>query len=122
MTALMWKGMKIGAILMGLLGFASGVAICIAYKLPIPPVFVTEVSLMVGAGLGVLVGWSWPDPIRRLTLLGLAAGFMAGLLWCLLRTHFAPLVWIGYVLLGGFLGHQFAAGPRRSREPWRLHR
>jgi len=122
MTALMWRGLKIGAISMGLLGFIAGISICIAFKLPIPPVAVTEVTALLGACLGVLIGWSWPDPTRRLTLGGLAAGFLAGLLWCLMRHHFEPLAWGAWLLLGGFLGHQAAARDRLVAGVWRLHR
>lgn len=122
MTALMWRGMKVGAISLGLLGFALGVAICIAFKLPIPPVAITEVAALLGAGLGVLIGWSWPDPTRRLTLGGLAAGFTTGLAWCLVRGRFEPVAWLAYVLLGAFLGHQAAARERQAAGDWRLHR
>lgn len=122
MTAHMWRGLKIGAISVGFLGFFAGISICILFKLPVPPLFVTEMGIVAGAGLGVLVGWSWPDPTRRLTLGGLATGFLTGLLWCLLRHHFEPWAWVGYTLLGGFLGHQAAARDRLGAGDWRLHR
>ena len=39
---------------MGLVGFASGAFVCLHFKLPIPPLFITEMGLLVGGCLGAL--------------------------------------------------------------------
>lgn len=43
-----------GAIITGLAGFAAGVFICLHYRLPIPPLFITEMGMLVGGCLGAL--------------------------------------------------------------------
>lgn len=43
-----------GAIAFGLSGFATGSFICLYYSLPIPPLFITEMGLIVGGCLGAL--------------------------------------------------------------------
>ena len=39
---------------MGIAGFATGAFICLYFKLPIPPLFITEMGLLVGGCLGAL--------------------------------------------------------------------
>ena len=39
---------------MGLAGFAAGAFVCLHFKLPIPPLFITEMGLLVGGCLGAL--------------------------------------------------------------------
>ena len=43
-----------GAIALGLTGFLSGLTICLYYKLPIPPLFISELGVIVGGCLGAL--------------------------------------------------------------------
>lgn len=43
-----------GAIALGLAGFLSGMSICLYYKLPIPPIFITELGVIIGGCLGAL--------------------------------------------------------------------
>lgn len=44
-----------GALLLGGVGFVTGVGLCLHYKLPIPPLFITELGLMLGGCLGYLL-------------------------------------------------------------------
>lgn len=37
------------------MGFALGLVVCLYYRLPIPPVFVTELGLLVGGVSGALI-------------------------------------------------------------------
>jgi len=39
---------------MGLAGFAIGAFVCLHFRLPIPPLFITEMGLLVGGCLGAL--------------------------------------------------------------------
>lgn len=41
----------------GLAGFSSGVALCLYFKLPIPPLFLTEMGVLVGGCLGGLMSY-----------------------------------------------------------------
>lgn len=43
-----------GAVITGLTGFAVGAFICLHYRLPIPPLFITEMGMLVGGCLGAL--------------------------------------------------------------------
>lgn len=43
-----------GGISLGMFGFATGAFICLHYHLPIPPLFITELGLLVGGCLGAL--------------------------------------------------------------------
>lgn len=128
LQARIWKGAKLGALLGGVLGFAAGMCICIALKLPIPPLFVTELALILGAALGAGLAWASASPVGRRTLLGAWTGALAGvpivLLENLVRGAWDPLPWLACLLLGTFLGHQRALSPHAtcSADPWRLHR
>lgn len=44
-----------GGLLLGLSGFMAGSFVCLYYQLPIPPLFITELGLIVGGCLGALV-------------------------------------------------------------------
>ena len=44
-----------GALLVGLSGFLTGSFVCLYYQLPIPPLFITELGVIVGGCLGALV-------------------------------------------------------------------
>lgn len=46
-----------GGGILGLLGFVAGIGICLHYSLPIPPVFITEIGLLVGGSLGALTAY-----------------------------------------------------------------
>lgn len=50
-----WRFSLIGAGIFGALGFVAGVALCLHYQLPIPPLFLTELSGLVGGCLGALL-------------------------------------------------------------------
>ena len=49
-----------GAGILGSIGFISGSVICLGYSIPIPPVFITELGILVGGCLGALLALATP--------------------------------------------------------------
>lgn len=111
----MWAGAKRGALFFGLLGFLTGVSICIAYHLPIPPIAVTELGVLFGGCFGAFLGYARLFRLWRCTLWGALAGAVAGavsLNWA---------VCLGCLVVGSFLGYQRGSLPEVKKESWRLH-
>lgn len=67
-----------GAIILGFTGLASGMALCLYLELPIPPVFITEMGVLLGGSLGALVGYSCAYEGMRGAWLGLLLGLLMG--------------------------------------------
>lgn len=63
-----------GGGILGLLGFVAGIGICLHFSLPIPPVFITEIGLLVGGSLGALTAFYGIEKRVIPALLGLALG------------------------------------------------
>lgn len=62
-SKLVKRGAITGAITLGLVGFGVGCFVCLHYKLPIPPLFITELGFIVGGCLGALAVLLWePEP------------------------------------------------------------
>lgn len=57
--ARMWRWALIGAGLLGFVGFASGIAACLYYHLPIPPLFTTELGILLGGSLGAMAFYAF---------------------------------------------------------------
>jgi hypothetical protein len=65
----------------GIIGFAIGFMLVVAYHWPMPPMLLVEGSVIVGATLGALLGWAWSTHIGRYSLCGfVAAGLIGALL------------------------------------------
>ena len=79
-----------GALSLGFAGFVSGTVICLYFRLPIPPLFITELGLILGACLGALTVLTGTE--RRLWP-SLAAGLGA----VLVSIGFAVEWWQGFV-------------------------
>lgn len=60
-----------GALVLGFAGFVTGTVICLYFRLPIPPLFITELGLLVGGCLGALTVLTGTE---RRVLPSLAAG------------------------------------------------
>lgn len=118
-----WKGARIGAITLGLTGFFSGVVVCVSMKQPVPPLFVTELGVFIGGGLGALVGWLCINEASRYTFFGALGGLLCGAAAGLLTGPDSDL-WtlLGFAVLGSFLGLQAAPRSKREDDGWRLHR
>lgn len=113
------QGAKIGAISLGVVGLVSGMTICIVLKLPVPPIFTTEMGILLGGSLGALIGYTCSFRRGLQSLQGLAVGLLAGLaLWWV---DWAPLL-VSLALLGAlglFLGYQMPEDPE-SASDWKL--
>lgn len=115
-----YRGARWGALLLGLLSFLCGLTVCIYFRLPVPPVFVTEIGVMLGAGLGALVGYVSCFPGGRACLRGLALGCLAGLPLALALG--SPGLLVGCVTLGLLLGYQSGHCAAATASPgWKLH-
>lgn len=82
-----------GAVILGLSGFATGAVICLHFGLPIPPLFITEMGMLVGGCLGAACAITRTERKvlpASLTLLGaLFVGLGFGIDW--LQTSGAAL-------------------------------
>ena len=122
--ALVIRGAKIGALSTGFVAFCAGVGLCIAYRLPVPPIAVTELGVLVGGVLGAAAGFLWRQKAGR----GLVLGLLLGLLIAWPAAYLAPagmrlLAWFAALAMAGVLGYQAASAPEAGkRSPWRLHR
>ncbi|MCA9791358.1 MAG: hypothetical protein KC910_06170 [Candidatus Eremiobacteraeota bacterium] len=113
------QGAKIGAISLGVVGLATGMTICIAFKLPVPPIFTTEMGVLLGGSLGALVGYTCSFRRGRQSIQGFLVGLLAGLaLWWV---DWAPLA-VNLLTFGGlglFLGYQMPE-EAESTGDWKL--
>jgi hypothetical protein len=123
LNAAMWRGAKIGALSLGLLGFVGGISVCVAYHLPFPPIAITEICVLLGGSLGALAGYSWCFPGGRSSLKGCAAGAVAGLPMAgLLHGQVSIPIWLACVFLASLMGYQAACVPTEKAESgWKLH-
>ncbi len=116
----MYRGARWGAFLLGLSSFLCGLTVCIYFRLPVPPVFITEIGVMLGAGLGALIGYVGCFPGGRACLGGLSLGLLAGLPLALFFG--SPGLLVGCLTLGLLLGYQSAhSGVTTSSPGWKLH-
>lgn len=121
----MWRGAKLGAVSLGILGFVGGISLCIVLKLPFPPIATTEIGVLLGGCLGAIGGYISCFPAGRKALWGALWGAFLGLPAAgLLYGQVSLLTWLGWVvmlsLLGyqlGSLGHQSA--PANSWQIWK---
>lgn len=113
----MWRCAKIGAVSLGGLGLVGGISVCIAFHLPFPPIFVTEIGLLLGGLLGAMAGYARCFHCGRMALRGLAWG----LLLALVLVVWAPWPALAAPLLGTLLGYQWGRAPQtQDRSPWSL--
>lgn len=103
-----------GAVLLGGASFIAGVFICLYYKLPIPPLFLTEFGILIGGCLGagaVLTGCekrAFPAAVS--ILVGTPACLLAGLSW---------LTTAVTLLLLGTVTWTLAEKPSAEGQSWR---
>lgn len=122
---LVLQGAKIGAFSCGFLAFCTGVGLCIAYRLPVPPIAVTELGILFGGMLGALSGYCWRSPAGRSMVIGLICGAVWGIPVACLAQHGLTrfCAWLASVVMSGVLGYQAGLAPKRDgASPWRLHR
>ncbi len=112
------RGANIGAVVLGVTGFASGMAACIHYELPIPPIFTFEMGLLLGGGLGALLGYLCSFPRGLRTLQGLVFGFLVGLLVGAMAGAVLATV-VVFVCLGALMGAHGAL-PEEETGGWEL--
>ncbi|MBS2034167.1 hypothetical protein JST97_04220 [bacterium] len=117
-----WRGAKIGAASLGLVGFVAGISVCVAYHLPFPPIAVTEIGVILGGSLGAMAGYAWCFPGGRGTLKGCAVGSLAGLpVAGLLHGQVSIPAWLACALIASLLGYQSACMPGQADQPdWKL--
>lgn len=118
----MWRGARIGAVSLGLVGFIAGLSVCIAYHLPFPPVAVTELGALVGGCLGAVAGYGWCFSGGRAALQGCAAGALAGLpVAGLLHGEVSIPAWLACVCVATLLGYQSACNPASKPDlDWKI--
>ena len=115
----MWRGAKIGAIICGLAGFSSGVGVCIAYRLPVPPLFVTEIGIVLGGCLGAMMGWASNFHLGRQLMRGVLLGLLAGAAFALVApAGLRALALAAPLGLGIFLGYQAGLVEPQSNAAW----
>ena len=120
----MWRGAKIGAASLGLLGFVSGITVCIAFKLPFPPLAVTEIGALLGGCLGAMAGYASCFPAGKTALQGLAVGAVLGIpvAVCVPGTG-CILAWAGCLVMCGLVGYQAGCGTHsRGPDGWTLYK
>lgn len=118
----MWRGAKIGAVSLGLMGFISGITVCIAYHLPFPPIAVTEIGVLLGGCLGAMAGYFWCYPTGRATLRGAFSGSIVGLAPAgLFHGSVSLSAWLACVALASLMGYQAGCLPQeRDESDWKL--
>jgi hypothetical protein len=118
-----YRGICRGGFAFGLLGFLSGVAVCVAYRLPVPPLAVTECGALLGALLGALWGTLASNQIGRKVLHGLYLGFGAAVVLALLAPWSLKLpASFAAICLGAYLGYQNGVLPKKANPAWKMHR
>jgi len=122
LNASMWRGARLGAVSLGLVGFVGGITVCVAYHLPFPPIAVTEIGILVGGCLGAMAGYAWCFPSGRHTLSGTFAGALFGLIPAgLLHGTVSISVWLACVVLASVVGYQAGCLPQsRGLSDWKL--
>lgn len=123
-TKQMWRGAKIGAVSLGAVSFLSGITVCVAYHLPVPPLFITELGILLGGCFGGLGGYAACFPSGRAALRGMLFGALLGLpVAGLLQGSVRLLVWLACVVMATLIGYQAGCSPVGGRESgWKLHR
>lgn len=118
----MWRGAKMGAVSLGLVGFVSGITVCVAYRLPFPPIAVTEIGVLLGGCLGAMAGYGWCYTAGRGCLKGTFAGAGLGLLPAgLLHGTVSVTVWLACLALGALMGYQAGCTPQSTaKADWTL--
>ncbi|MEW6283497.1 MAG: hypothetical protein AB1758_33110 [Candidatus Eremiobacterota bacterium] len=115
------RGAKYGAVGLGALSFVSGLFICFAFKLPVPPLACTEFGILIGAGLGAGIGFLGTDLPGRWSLYGALAGVVAGTLFALLvgGAFATPMGILRIALLASLVGWRagLTAARQRARTP-----
>lgn len=121
---LVFRGAKLGALSFGFLAFCTGVGLCIAYRLPVPPIAVTELGVLLGGALGALAGYCWRVPAGRTAVIGVLVGAVLGLpVACLMEGVMRALGWLATVCVAGLVGYQAGVtGTQTQASPWRLHK
>lgn len=122
LNASMWRGAKIGAVSLGLVGFVGGITVCVSYHLPFPPIAVTEIGALLGGCLGALAGYGWCYPAGRSALKGAFAGALFGLVPAgLLHGSVSVSIWLACVALTAVVGHQAGCLPQNPPESsWKV--
>ncbi len=117
----MWRGARIGAFSLGITGFVGGMSVCIAYQLPFPPLFVTELGVLMGGCLGALAGYSSCFPAGRTALYGLFWGALLGVpAAACTQGPVRILAWLACVFMLGLVGYQAGCGPTNTSDSgWR---
>ena len=117
----MWRGAKIGAVSLGLVGFVSGITVCVAYHLPIPPIAVTEIAALLGGCLGATAGYACCYTSGRATLKGSLTGALLGLPMAgLLQGQLSVPIWLACITLASLIGYQAACTPQpTTKSPWK---
>ncbi len=118
-----YKGIIRGALAFGATGFLSGVGVCVAYRLPVPPLAVTECGALFGALLGALWGVLASDDVGRKVLQGIYLGIGAAIGLALVAPWALKLpAALAALCLGAYLGYQNGVLPQKAAESWKMHR
>lgn len=56
----MWRCASLGACLLGGVGFLGGITLCLHFRLPIPPLFITELGILLGGCFGAMAALTVP--------------------------------------------------------------
>lgn len=122
LNASMWRGAKMGAVSLGLVGFVGGITVCVAYHLPFPPIAVTELGALLGGCLGALAGAAWCYPAGRSALKGSFGGSIVGLAPAgLFHGSVSITIWLACVLLACLIGYQSGCVPQTPPESnWKI--
>ncbi|ODT76885.1 hypothetical protein ABS71_03000 [bacterium SCN 62-11] len=119
----MWRGAKIGAVSLGVVGFVGGLTVCVAYHLPFPPIAVTEIGALLGGCMGALAGYAWCYPGGRSALRGTLTGASLGLFPAgLVHGAVSIPIWLACVFLATLLGYQSSCTPTRAdfKSEWKV--
>jgi hypothetical protein len=68
-----------GAVILGILGFTTGAVICLHFHLPIPPLFITEMGILVGGCMGALCALTRTERKVLPSLMALSGALLLGL-------------------------------------------
>ena len=104
-----------GALSLGMTGFVTGTVICLYFRLPIPPLFITELGLLIGGCLGALTVLTGTE---RRVLPSLAAGL--GVVF--VSVGFGVEWWQGLVAVAGatLFAWTLADAPTVEDETWKM--
>lgn len=119
----LWRAAGYGALVVGAFGFFLGIGLCIWYRLPIPPLAITEVFALLGAGMGAAWATLVRTPVGRQVLNGSAVGLAAAVPLGLIAPGWAKLgAILGSLSLGIYLGYQKSVTPEDPQPQWRILR